>query len=281
MITRSSPPGAGGLVVAVFLIASAWSLAYGGDTPARSEIRVTLEVEDQTLDQALAALSALIGQEIEVTGRIDKRRVSAILDGATLDDSLARLLRPQSYIVLWSPEGRLSLHVLGGPEDSPAAEDDDAVPSGATDGLPPSLYPEGPEVLPPDRPGEPGLTAADVAYYRSFTAPVDPLDLEVVPPSSPGEAGITQAEFDFENEIRPVLDPSEIEVVPPANPGEPGLTLAEFEFLTAGRPAVPPSEIEVLPPDEPGGVGLTLEEFHSLPKPEPIQRPLAEEVPPE
>ena len=83
MMTRSSPPGAGGLVAAVFLMALMGSPAYGGDPPARSEIRITLEVEDQTLDQALAALSALIGQEIEVKGRIDERRISVILDGAS------------------------------------------------------------------------------------------------------------------------------------------------------------------------------------------------------
>ena len=143
MMTRSSPPGAGGLAAAVFLMALMGSPAYGGDPAADSDIRITLEVEDQTLDQALAALSALIGQEIEVKGRIDERRVSVILDGATLDDSLKRELRPRSYIVLWSPEGRLTLHVSGDPQDDESSVAQDRPPLVAPDELPPSLFPGG------------------------------------------------------------------------------------------------------------------------------------------
>ncbi len=204
-MSRISVLAAGGLGAAVFLMVSAWSPTLGGDPAAGSDIRVTLEVEDQTVDQALAALSALIGQEIEVKGRIDERRVSVILDGATLDDSLKRELRPRSYIVLWSPEGRLILHVLGDPQDDESPVAHDTPPLVTSDELPPSLFPGGPEGVPPDRPVEPGLTAAGVTDYGSFDIPEVPLDVEVLPPPSPGEAGITQAEFDFENEIRPIL----------------------------------------------------------------------------
>lgn len=63
----------------------------------------------------------------------------------------------------------------------------------------------------------------------------DPGTIEEVPPVRPGERGITQAEM--ETRARAAdderLDPSRIEVVPPIKPGERGLTQEELSSKAA------------------------------------------------
>jgi hypothetical protein len=52
---------------------------------------------------------------------------------------------------------------------------------------------DGLEVIPPDHPGGPGLTAAEIRA-KAAAAPIDPNLTEVIPPDQPGGRGLTAAE---------------------------------------------------------------------------------------
>jgi hypothetical protein len=114
------------------------------------------------------------------------------------------------------------------------------------------------EVLPPGRPGEPGITQGEVDILSE--AESDPGTIEVLPPERPGERGITQAEMDALPSSQP--DPRTIEVLPPERPGERGITQAEMDALPSSQPD--PRTIEVLPPERPGERGITQAEMDAL-----------------
>ncbi len=119
--------------------------------------------------------AALIVQDIEVTGRIDDRKVSVNLHEATLLKSIERILSASSYVVISSAEKHLVIRMLGGTRDpadagiDPQAESRDE----AFDGLV-SIFRDGPEVIPPSHPEGEGLTMADIEYYWSDSTDLDP-----------------------------------------------------------------------------------------------------------
>jgi hypothetical protein len=60
---------------------------------------------------------------------------------------------------------------------------------------------------------------------------MSPYEIEVLPPNKPGEKGVTMAEMAATQEQRKDLNINwnEMEVLPPSKPGEPGITLSEVQ----------------------------------------------------
>lgn len=86
---------------------------------------------------------------------------------------------------------------------------------------------------------------------------VDRGKLEVVPPESPGEQGITQAELEVQLKATENIDSSTFEVVPSEDSKNPGITQKELETLMNAATDVDRSTLEVTPPEYSGGSGAT------------------------
>jgi hypothetical protein len=117
------------------------------------------------------------------------------------------------------------------------------------------------EVLPPQQPGDLGVTQAEIDAVAS-TEP-DPKTVEVLPPLRPGERGVTQAEIDAAASSEPDL--KTVEVLPPLRPGERGVTQAEIDAVASNK--IDPTAVEVLPPLRPGERGITQDEIDAVAEP--------------
>lgn len=257
-------------------------LVQAAEAQPYAEVRLTVDLRELSLNEALETVADLAGQDLEIVGAADhERKVSISLRDATLQESLEKILRPGNYVILWLPENRLRVYLLDGQSDDGTRVTQTAAPVEELYEEPVSLFPGGKEVLPPSLPGEPGLTIADLNYYRSFATDFDPAEIEVLPPLSSEEDGLTQADIKFFSAMHQVPEPADIEVIPPKGEDEFSLTLAEFEAMRSNRPALSPSQIEVVPPDLPGEIGLTLEQLNTQAKSPPAAATLVDMVPPD
>ncbi len=257
-------------------------LVQAADAQPSTDVRLTVDLRERPLHEALETVAELAGKKLEVVGAADhERKVSISLRDATLQESLEKVLRPGNYVILWLPENRLRVHLLDGQSDDGTRVTQTAAPIEEFYEEPVSLFPGGQEVLPPIFPGGPGLTIADLNYYRSFATDLDPAEIEVLPPLSSEEDGLTQADINFFSDMHQVPEPAEIELIPRKGEDELGLTLAELEAMKSNRPAQSPSQIEVVPPDLPGEIGLTLEQLNAQAKSPPAAATLADMVPPD
>jgi hypothetical protein len=125
------------------------------------------------------------------------------------------------------------------------------------------------EVIPPRRPGEPGVTLGEIKALRAAQSEqqVDPQLREVIPPRRPGEPGVTMREIKALRaaQSEQQADPQLREVIPPPRPGEPGVTLREIKALRTAQSGqqVDPQLREVIPPPRPGGRGVTVGEINA------------------
>ncbi len=254
--------------------------AHAADPHASTDVRITLELKDQPIGEALAMVAELAGQALEVTGSIGTRKVSLILRDASVHESLQRILYPSSYIIGTSDD-RLSIRVLGDSAGSDGPPVEPPQPAEESIDAPLSLFPGDEEALPGSN-----LTIVDINHYSSISTDLDAVDVELVPPSSSEEMGITLADIEFVSGMLRLPDSANVELVPPDSEDEQGLTLADLvEAMASGRPALLPSEIELVPPDLPGAIGLTLEQLNAQlnaqMKSPPAAATLADMVPPD
>lgn len=71
----------------------------------------------------------------------------------------------------------------------------------------------------------------------------------VVPPEGPGEAGITQKQLEEIEARRPKVDSDDIEVTPPGENGEKGFTLKEIKAQQAAQKMAGSVQTRPVPPD--------------------------------
>ena len=152
------------------------------------ELRITEQLWNLSIQEALEAVALLAGRPIEVIGPIEEREISVNLHEATLLESIDKVLSPSNYVVILSEDKSLVIRVLGRAGDRADAGHDPQAESrdNSVDGLV-SIFRDDPEVIPPSQPGEEGLTMADVEYYWSFAPDPDPSEVPVFPLSSAGE----------------------------------------------------------------------------------------------
>ena len=104
------------------------------------------------------------------------------------------------------------------------------------------------EVIPPDRPGGRGMTAAEVKARTPVAKPLDAELIEVIPPAKPGGRGLTAGEVKARMPAAEPFNPEIVQVIPPAKPGGQGLTAAEFMAKAGPTSLVDPKFIPTVPP---------------------------------
>jgi hypothetical protein len=217
-------------------------------TDSLASDRIQAIFENEPLAEAVSILGMLSGTTIEIEGDTSDQRVSAVIRGSTLEESLNSVLSGLSYVVIRRTDGGITVLALGPAGQQAKLFDDHQRTPGTSDPVPLGMSPGQPEVVPPTVQGTPGFTASDIEFYRSLSQQTDPQALDVVPPAEAGSQGMTQAEFDVFITERPELSPTEIEVLPPTKPGGNGLTLAELELLL-DRVRVERPLADEVPPD--------------------------------
>ena len=156
-----------------------------------ADVSISLVFEDEPIEDAIAAIAELSGVPIEVIGSVDGRRISLELRELGLSESLRRILDPSNHVAIWTPEGQLSIVVLNDTSDpeGPVAEAGER--TAAVLEPPIALFPGGDEVVPSDKPGEPGLTVEDLQFDSLLALGSEFADQEVLPPSDREMAGVT------------------------------------------------------------------------------------------
>ena len=64
--------------------------ANAADPGARGDVRITVDIREQLLPDALATVGELAGRPIELINPVDERKVSVSLREATLEESLEK-----------------------------------------------------------------------------------------------------------------------------------------------------------------------------------------------
>lgn len=216
------------------------------------ELRITAQLWNLSIQEALEAVALLAGRPIEVIGPIEEREISVNLHEATLLESIDKVLSPSSYVVILSEDKSLVIRVLGGAGDRADAGHDPQAESrdDPVDGLV-SIFRDGPEVIPPSQPGEEGLTMADIEYYWSFAPDLDPSEEPVFPPSSADEDVFTEQDLAILL-TDPDPYPPDADLVPPDDEGHAVITLQDLETLRSAVLEQQPSEVSLWPADEAG-----------------------------
>jgi len=210
-----------GLLVALF---ASFHLTGGQAEPSGSQRSVSMQ--GAPLQEALAATAAMDGKALVLRGNAVAHRVSVVLENGRFEQNLKRVMRGLNYALASSPDGTVIVWIFDAADDDPGADTMNAQQPALPRIPPASLFPDSPMLAPPGEEGDGGYTEADVAYYRSWQTPVDPMRSHVVPPDDSGMIP-TQDEMQRITAARTPLGPDAL-VLPPAFPGEAGVTMQEL-----------------------------------------------------
>ena len=212
----------------------------------------SLNVKDEPLSEALKKISKATGYRITVSENWASLPVTAQLKNLTVEEGLKRLLKGLNRsLVIQDTEKRILIQILNRSSDIQpltqlALDQENNEPAP----LQTKIDPQDIEVIPPEKPGERGITQREIDAIRAMQKKIDPGDIEVIPPDKPGERGITQRELDAIIAMQKKIDPKDIEVIPPENSGESGITQREIDAIRALHQEANTPDIELVPPKD-------------------------------
>ncbi len=210
----------------------------------------SFECKNRPLIKVVDEISNLTGTKIIINEKWAKWPVTVKLKQISTNRALKRILRRLNHAIIYRTDNRISVIIMGEPK----------LGFGGAN----LVDPLDAEVVPPDIPGDRGITQRELNQIVAQKNKIDPLDIEVVPPDNPGEKGITQRELNEIKSKQEKPDPMSIEVVPPEEPGGKGVTQQEYEAIKASQEKVDILDLEVVPPDEPGQKGITQRELNKM-----------------
>ena len=263
------------LIVTLFMVMAA--VPCGAATPGGvSKGHFSIKANEEPLIGVLERISAATGYAISVDKEWENTLVTAEIKDISIHAGLKKILAalgdPNNAIVTYEEEKKIRIFIydpvpvdfktvhglreqtasyqrghLAETADQVVAESDSMAPGQTDQGIDPLDL----EIIPPERPGEKGLTEWELLDQRTMKR-VDFLKLEIIPPERSGERGLTEREFMAMRDRPRRIAPLDSEIVPPERSGERGLT--EREFLAtqdhrSGR--IDPLDQEILPPERP------------------------------
>ena len=260
-----------------------WGAAVSSEPPD-----ITLNIKDEPLISVIEKISKATGYQIIINEKWSDFLVSASIKNVPLHDGLRGILSNLNHAIIVNDiEKKLSIIIYGSPVPAKKQKKVDSDVRQTVDFrdlevIPPDkpgergvtqreldailarekqIDPLDVEVIPPMNPGEKGVTQRELNAMLARENKMDPLDVEVIPPRTPGERGVTQREINAHQNSEPMIDPQNLEVVPPGNPGERGVTQSELNAIKASENRVDPLDVEVIPPQHPGERGVTQREL--------------------
>lgn len=179
---------------------------------------------------------------------------SCILFGCGSDNSSAISSSQKAH----QPPAKKNLQVMEVLADSPSGS------GGANKPVPQRrMGAQGLELTPPNKAGMSVISQQELEAALKNSPKIDRKPMEIIPPSKPGERGVTQAQVDA---LKPTsnIDRGAIELVPPSKPGERGLIQAQLEGMKPAKSAEASDNLEVIPPGKPGEHGLSQQDFSKI-----------------
>jgi hypothetical protein len=232
-----------GYLTVFFLLGLGWAIStIPGPTPCwgsesgEDPLVFSLAVQDVPLGEVLKKITKVTGYEITIDAEYAKFPITASLKNVTLHEGLRRILGKLSkYMIINDAEKEIAIRIVGPDTRGNGAGNimGKAMSGQKKDG---SINSD---------------TQRELNSMSSVQNKVDPRDIELVPPENPGEKGLTLRELEAMKAGKPRIDPMDIELVPPENPGEKGVTLRDIEQKKSAEKGNVPENTEIVPLGDP------------------------------
>jgi len=203
------------VVLSLLFLAGLITISFGA-IPCQASVKgseppvFSLNVKDQPLGKILKKISKATGYKITVNKEWTDFPVTASLRNVTVHEGLRRILGTLNHSIISNDKEKTISVVI---TEKGIQKKTKWVVS-----VQKEIDPKDMEVIPPENPGEKGITARDLKEMESNQEKVVPLDMEVIPPENPGEKGITARELKQNEANQKQVDPLDMEVIPPENP---------------------------------------------------------------
>jgi hypothetical protein len=191
---------------------------------------VSLDAKNQPLRGVLETISKAVGYEITVNEGWANMVLTVRIDGLELENALKRIIAAlgnPSYSILTDREKRKT--EIRFYADAPVQIEEGA--QARTEHLESEAASLDVEVVPPEEPGQGGVTRIEFNRMVAMNKPVDLGTLEVIPPEGPGDKGMTHGELERLLKRNQPVDQRKAEVIPPEGPEVGGLTMAEVNEI--------------------------------------------------
>ena len=169
----------------------------------------SLDVKDEPLTEVLNKISKLTGYEIAVAGRWAYLPITVSIKNASIHKALNKVLSGFNHTIVVDDSKKKVTLALYDPGVTPRQQKDIVFTRQKEVG------PLDVEVIPPQKPGERGVTQRQLEAMKKSQKTIDPLDIEVVPPQKPGERGVTQRQLDEMQKSQKTIAP---QAIPSKNP---------------------------------------------------------------
>jgi hypothetical protein len=204
----------------------------------------SLEADQQALGEVLQQISKTTGYEITIDPEYAKLPITASLKNVTVEEALRRILGKLSrYMVIDEAAKKISVRIV-----------DAGVKKTTAIGSQEKSNPLDQEMIPPQEPGEQGITQRELEEINKKQANIDRGDLEVIPPQEPGGRGVTLKELEEINKSQANINRGDLEVIPPQELGGRGVTLKELEEINKSQANIDRKDLEGISPERRRGI---------------------------
>lgn len=209
---------------------------------------ISMDIEKEPLRSVLKRISESADHEITVSENWADMELTIRLDSVNLEKALKQIivaLGKPSHVILTDNKKRKTEILICADSPSHVEKEREAVKHSRKEATSERV-----EVVPPEEPGQRGMTEIELNRLVEKSKQMDMRNEEVIPPDEPGGKGMTERELELlvkQNEV----DLRDEEVIPPDEPGEKGMTERELELLVKQNGRVDAQNAEEMPPDEP------------------------------
>jgi len=206
-----------GIAILYLVALPCFGVAIGSTEPV-----VSITSDNEPLRNVLDKISKATGYKIEITKGWEHKPITVNIQDLPLDKSLRKVIRalgrPSNIIVSYDNIKTIKIKIFDTAGSSSTTKMENYA----------QLQAKQAEAVLNMGDIPPGQEEGSV---ENSGTEIDPLDIEVIPPENPGEKGITARELKEMETNQEKVDPLDIEVIPPGNPGEKGITARELKAM--------------------------------------------------
>jgi hypothetical protein len=213
------------LVTAIF---STWAMPQpcAGNYKGIRSTELSLDLKDEPLGKVVERISDITGYQITISPEWMGLPISARFQNLPIDQGLRRILSGVNHYIVFNDAGpRISIVIKSSLNGEKFRMGRMVRQVGGN---------------------TPGALQSSTANSKDFAKPGD---IQVLPPNKPGEGGVTKKEIEEIKSRWPETEPGNLEVIPPAEFGERGTTLKEIRAQRNVQPSGVFNETELVPPD--------------------------------
>ncbi len=212
-----------------------------------ASLRVTFELKDSPINEAIAELDEQSGVSIRTIGPVGSHRVSVVLQETTLLEGLNRILSNLNYAAVWT--GEELLIYLSGPRGNQNLINNRLSALPRNDHARIGTSKEDQKTLHQGNAEAQGAPPPDLTYYMPSHDHSVPMDAPLVPPSSVDGEIITRTDLKISLENWEKVLPENLELVPPIGDNDTGMTFEEHIAASLRTSLENSPGIQIVPSD--------------------------------